>query len=148
MGENTEKYITFTILIEKEVTRIDKNEEQISKTISYILQFIDSATFMAISLSNFVNDLSEGIHRIKCKFWHDDKKCETCRVKYKYCDFIFEYINFKDDLMEYKCLCCNRNYEHTFDEKLKKHFFNTHKFFNRGHDKFILGVYPYEYMYD
>ena len=50
--------------------------------------------------------------------------------------------------MEYKCLCCNRNYEHTFDEKLKKHFFNTHKFFNRGHDKFILGVYPYEYMYD
>ena len=35
----------------------------------YILQFIDGATFMAASsLSNLVNKLSEGIHRIKCKY--------------------------------------------------------------------------------
>ena len=45
---------------------------------SYILQFIDSTRFMAISLSNLENNLSEVIHRIKCKFGHDDKKCETC----------------------------------------------------------------------
>ena len=25
------------------------------------------------------------------------KKCETCGIKYKYCDCIFEYTNFKDD---------------------------------------------------
>ena len=48
LGENTEKYITFTISMEKEVTRIDENGGEITKNISYILQFIDSARFMAI----------------------------------------------------------------------------------------------------
>ena len=46
---------------------------------------------------------------------------------------IFEYTNVKDDLIEYKCLCCNRNYQKKFDENLKKHFFKTYKFSN--HDK-------------
>ena len=77
---------------------------------SYILQFIDSARLMTISLSNLVNNLSDGIHRIKCKYGHDDKKCGTCGIKFKYCEFFVEYINLKDDLMEYKCLCCNKNY--------------------------------------
>ena len=40
-----------------------------------------------------------------------EKKCETCGIKYKYCDF-------KDDLTEYKC--CNKNNQQKFDEKLKK----------------------------
>ena len=31
--------------------------------------------------SNLVNNLSEGIHKIKCKFEHNDKKCETCGTK-------------------------------------------------------------------
>ena len=53
LGKNTEKYITFTVLTEK-VTRIDKNGEEITKNISHILQFIDSARFMASSLSNLV----------------------------------------------------------------------------------------------
>ena len=52
LGENTEKYRTCIVLIEKEVTRIDKNGEEITRNISYILQFIDSARFMANSLSN------------------------------------------------------------------------------------------------
>ena len=54
--------------MEKEVTIIHENGEKIIKNISYILQFIDSARFMARSLSNLVNNLTEGIHRIKCKF--------------------------------------------------------------------------------
>ena len=66
---------------------------------------------MASTLSNLANNLSEGIRRIKCKFGHDDKKCETYEIKYKYCDCFLEYINFKDDLIEYKCLCCNKNYQ-------------------------------------
>ena len=49
LGANTEKYITFTVPIEKEVTRIDKNGEVVTKNISYILQFIDSAKLMASS---------------------------------------------------------------------------------------------------
>ena len=46
LGKNTEKCVTFTIPIEKEVTRIDKNGEEITKNISYLLQFIDSARFL------------------------------------------------------------------------------------------------------
>ena len=34
LGENTEKYITFTVPIKKQVTRINKNEE-ITKHVSY-----------------------------------------------------------------------------------------------------------------
>ena len=73
--KNTEKYITFTVPTEKEVTRIDKNGEEITKNVSYILQFIDSSRFMGSSWSNLVNNLFEGIHNSKYKFRHNDKKC-------------------------------------------------------------------------
>ena len=53
-------------------------------------------------------------------------KCETCGIKYKYCDCFLEYINFKDNLIEYKCLCCNKNPQQKFDEKLKERFLNTY----------------------
>ena len=36
LGENTEKYITFTVRMDKEITRINKNGEKITKSISYI----------------------------------------------------------------------------------------------------------------
>ena len=97
----------------------------LTKNISYILQLIDSKKIMASSLPNLVNNLSEGIHRGKCKFEHDHKKCETFGIKYKYGDCFFEYMNFKGDLIECKCFCCNKNYQHKFDEKLKELFFNT-----------------------
>ena len=86
----------------KEVTRIDKNGESVTQNISYILQFIDSERFMASSLSNFVNNLSEGIKRIKCKLRYDDKRCEKWEIKYKHCGCFLESTNFKDDLIEYK----------------------------------------------
>ena len=57
---------------------------------------------MASSLSNLVSNLPERVHRIKCKFGHSDKKCETCKIRYNYCDCFLDYINFKDDLMESK----------------------------------------------
>ena len=65
---------------------------------------------MASSLSNLVTNLSEETHKTKCKYGHDDGKCETCRIKYKYYDRFIEYTNFKDDLLEYKCLSCDKNY--------------------------------------
>ena len=80
---------------------------------------------MESSLSNLVNNLSEGIHRIKCKHRHDDKKCEICGIKYKYCNSFLEYAHFKDDLLEYKCLSCNNSHQRKFDEKLKERFFVT-----------------------
>ena len=86
-------------------------EKKITKYISYILQFIDSVRFMASKLSNLVNNLSEGSHKIKCKYRHSDKKCETRGGKHNYCNCFLEYTNFKDNLIEYKCLCCNKTYQ-------------------------------------
>ena len=117
LGENTEKYITFMAPIKIEVTRIDKNGEEITKNIFYILQFIDNARSMASSLSNLVNNLSRGIHRIKDKFGHADKKCETCGTKYKHFDCFLECTDFKDNLIEYQCLCSNKIHQHKFEEK-------------------------------
>ena len=107
---------------------------------------------MASSLSNLVNNITEGIHEIKCKYKHNDKKLKNCGFKYKDCDCFLEYPNFKGDLIEHKSLCCKKNYQKEFDEKLKKRLFNTFKFSNYDINKFILllqkGVYPYEYMDD
>ena len=83
---------------------------------------------MASSLSNLVNNLFEGIHRIKCKFGHDDKKCEACGTEYKYCNCFLEYKNFKEDVVEYKCLCCKKYYQHKIDKRLKERFFKRHTF--------------------
>ena len=60
--------------------------------------------------------------------------------------------NFKDDLIEYKCLVCYKNCQKKFNEKLKVWFFITYKLFNHDNNKFILllwkGFYPYEYLDD
>ena len=47
LGENTEKYKTFSVPATKEVKRINKNGEELTKTIFYKLQFTDSVSFMA-----------------------------------------------------------------------------------------------------
>ena len=54
LGENKEKYITLSVPIKKE-----SNE---SDTIIPRIKFIDSFRFMSTSLSNLVDNLSEGIH--------------------------------------------------------------------------------------
>ena len=89
---------------------------------------------MASSLSNLINNLAEGIHKIECKD----------------CDCFLEYESIKDNLIKYKCLSCNKNYSSKLDEELKIRFKNTFRFSNNDINKFILllrkGVYCYEYM--
>ena len=70
----------------------------------------------------FTVSIEKGLHRIKCKLGHEDKKYETCGIKYRYCNCFLEYTNFKDDLIEYKCLSCNENCQHKFNKKLKNNF--------------------------
>ena len=98
MIENTEKWITLILPIEKEVTRIDENGKEIAKNISYMLQFIDSVRSMESSLSDLVNNLSEWVHTITCEFKLGEK-FETCGIKYEFCDCFLEYTNFKDNLI-------------------------------------------------
>ena len=89
---------------------------------------------MGTSLSNLVDNLTEGIHKIKCK----DYVC------------YFEYERVKNILIKNKCLSSNKAYSNKIDKELKKRFKNTFKIFNNDINKFILllrtGVYPYEHM--
>ena len=66
---------------------------------------------MASSLSNLVNNFAEGVYEIKCKYENIDKKFETCGIRYKDCGCFLDNTDFRDDLIEYKCLCCNKNYK-------------------------------------
>ena len=58
LGENTEKYITFSVPISKELDN--------GKTITYRLKFIDSFRFMSASVSKLVKYLSGKLHFDNC----------------------------------------------------------------------------------
>ena len=59
---------------------------------------------MASLLSNLVNNLKEGIPKIKCKD----------------CHCFLEYEGVKENSIKYKCLSCNKGYSNKIDEELKK----------------------------
>ena len=61
LGEKTEKYITFSVPLKKEI----KNENKIIE-ITYKIKFIDSYRFMSTSLSKLVDNLSDGLHNNRC----------------------------------------------------------------------------------
>ena len=90
--------------------KIDKAGNGSVVSVSYKIKFIESARFMAISLSNFVDNLSQGIHKIKCKD----------------CDTFLEYESVKNNLIKYKCLSCNKDYSNKLDKKLKKRLNEIH----------------------
>ena len=104
LAENTKNYKTFSVSIEKEVIKINKDGNESVATISYKIKFIESARFMARSLSNLLNNLAEGIHEIKCK------------------DYFLKYESIKDNLIKHKCLSCNKEYLNKLDEKFKMQF--------------------------
>ena len=68
LGENTEKYITFSVPLKK----INEN----NKLITYKQKFIDSYRFMCTSLSNLTNNLSE-INKNECKSCKERKTIST-----------------------------------------------------------------------
>ena len=127
LGENTKKYITFSVPIKKKIENKDLE-------ITYKIEFIDSYRFMSSSLSKLVDNLSEGIHNNKCL------DCKCC----------LDYIKIKNKKLLLKCFNCNNYCKKKFNKDLIKKFKNTYSFCNNDLNKFILllrkGVYPYEYM--
>ena len=59
LGENKGKYKTFSVPMKKEIKKISKDGNEIVTTISYKIKFINSSRFIASSLSNLVDNLSE-----------------------------------------------------------------------------------------
>ena len=101
--------------------------------ITYKIKFIDSYTFMAMSLSKLIDNLSEGIHNNTCV------DCKSC----------LDYIKTKNEKLILKCFNCETYYRKKFKELIKR-FASAYEFCNKDFNKFILllrkGVYPYEYM--
>ena len=127
LGENTEKYITFSVPIKKRIE--NKNIE-----IKFKIKFLDSFRFMATSLSKLVDNLMEDIHNDKCI------KCKS-----NLC-----YMKVTDKKLIFRCFDCKKNYRKKISKELIERFANTYKFCNNDINQFIMllrkDVYPYEYM--
>ena len=94
LGENTEKYITFSVPLKKKIE--NKNIE-----ITYKIKFIDSYRFMSSLLSKLVDNLSEGIHNNKCA------DCESC----------LDYVHStKNEKLIFKCFNCEQYYKKKFNK--------------------------------
>ena len=128
LGENTEKYITFSVPTKKKIENKDIE-------ITYKIKFIDSYRFMSSSLSKLVDNLSEGIHNNKCV------DCKSC----------LDYIKTKNEKLILKCFNCEHDFiKKKFYKELIKRFKSRYEFCNKDLNKFILllrkGACPYEYM--
>ena len=125
LGENTEKYITFSVPIKKRIE--NKNIDM-----TYKIKLIDSFRFMATS--KLVDNLTENIHNDKCiKFMSN-----LC------------FLNAMNETLTIECIDCKKEYKKDINNKLKKRFSNVCEFCGYDMNKFVSllrkGVYPYEYM--
>ena len=66
---------------------------------------------MASYLSNLVNNLFEGIHKINANTKMMIKGVQFSEINISIATSFPEYTNFKDDLIEHKFLCCKKNYQ-------------------------------------
>ena len=136
LGENTEKYITFSVPFKRKIE--NKNIE-----ITYKIKFIDSFSFMSSSLSKLVDNLSEGIH---------NNKCADCKSNLDYIKTTAKpsSLERKNEKLILECYNCKQRYRKKFNKELIKRFASTYEFCNNDLNKFLLllrkGVYPYEYM--
>ena len=89
---------------------------------------------MSTSLSSLVDNLSDGLHCIKCID----------------CKSSLEYLIIRDDQLIFRCFECKKNYHKDFNNDLIDRFANTYEFCNKDINRFILllrkGIYPYKYL--
>ena len=133
LGENTEKYITFSVPIKKKIENKDLE-------ITYKIKFNDSYRFMASSLSKLVDNLSEGIH---------NNKCSDCDSNLDYIKITAERtagpsalarssLERKNEKLILECYNCKQRYKKKFNKELIERFASTYSFCNNDLNKFIL----------
>ena len=83
-SKKEEKCKNFLVPVKKEITKFDKDGNERVKTTFYKIKFIDGARFLASSLSNLIDNITERIH----KFKRED------------CDYFLEYESVKDNLIK------------------------------------------------
>ena len=97
IGENTEKYISFSVDVQEDIDdNDDVDEEEERKPKNDRLRFIDCFRFMNSSLDSLTDNLSE----------INNKTCAKCKERTKsvqYCKFI----DLSNNKLRYKCLKCN-----------------------------------------
>ena len=129
IGENAEKYITFSVPTKK------CND---GKIITKRLRFVDSFRLMPASLSEHVDNLSGIFNSIECKKCMERKKinaeCKFCALKNR---------------LIYRCRECKEEWERPIEGLINKSP-SIYQFCNGDLNKLILllrkGVYPYEDM--
>ena len=109
IGENMEKYITFSVPIKKECDD--------GKTIAYKLSFIYSFRFISTSLSELVDNISGIYNSIECK---------SCIEKIKiYLECCF--VGLKNNRIIYRCKECKEKWKRPINELIEK-FLSIYKF--------------------
>ena len=131
IGENMEKYITFSVPIKKEV--INNNGDK--KAITYKLKFIDSFRFMSTSLSELVDKMSGIFNSIECKLG-----IEKIKINSECC-----FVGLENKRLIYKCKKCKEEWKKLINQ-LIKNFSSVYQFCNGDLNKFVLilrkGVFP------
>ena len=89
LGENTEKYITFSVPIKKVIYEDDDDNND--KTVTCRMKFIDSYRFMQSSLSSLTDNLSE-VNNKNLKISHDTLIKKFYNT-YQLCDNDFDKFN-------------------------------------------------------
>ena len=132
LGENTEKYICFSVPTKKE------HDNDSGEKITYKIKFIDSCRFMESKLSDLIDNLSE-INKKDCKTWIERKNIKSED----------EFIGLKNFRLNYRCKECNGTFNKSINDLIQK-FPGIYKFCNDDLNNFVMllrkVVYPYEYM--
>ena len=121
LGENTEKYISFSVPIKKE------HDNDSGETITYKIKFIDSSRFMPSKLSNLVDNMSGIFDSVECK------SCmEKIKVNWEYCS-----VGFKKNRLIYRCKECKEEWKRPINELIEK-FPKIYKFWKDNLNKFVM----------
>ena len=109
LGENTKKYITFSVPIKKEITKKDKNGNDKITKISYKIKFM------------IVADLCQHLYQILLVIYLKSFIVTSVQI-------INLYMTIKGEQLIFRCFECKKNYKKDFNEELINRFLSTFEF--------------------